>query len=115
KLLTVGASPLTVQPEYAGEVRARTESRLGFRVPGKILQRQAELGQRVRAGQLLAQLDARDFELAATAARAQVSAAQTQRDLAAADAKRFETLRAQNFISGAEMERRQASLKAAQA
>lgn len=115
KLLTVGTNPLTAQPEYAGEVRARTESRLGFRVPGKILQRQAELGQRVRAGQLLAQLDARDFELAATAARAQVSAAQTQRDLAAADAKRFEALRAQNFISGAEMERREASLKAAQA
>lgn len=115
KLLTVGASPLTAQPEYAGEVRARTESRLGFRVPGKILQRQAELGQRVRAGQLLAQLDARDFELAATAARAQVSAAQTQRDLAAADAKRYQALQAQNFISGAEMERREAALKAAQA
>lgn len=115
KLLTVGVSPLTAQLEYAGEVRARTESRLGFRVPGKILQRQAELGQRVRAGQLLAQLDPRDFELAATAARAQVSAAQTQRDLAAADARRYEALKVQNFISGAELERREASLKAAQA
>lgn len=115
KLLTVGVSPLTAQVEYAGEVRARTESRLGFRVPGKILQRQAELGQRVRAGQLLAQLDPRDFELAATAARALVSAAQTQRDLAAADARRYGALKAQNFISGAELERREASLKAAQA
>lgn len=115
KLLTVGVSPLTAQVEYAGEVRARTESRLGFRVPGKILQRQAELGQRVRAGQLLAQLDPRDFELAVTAARAQVSAAQTQRDLTAADARRYEALKAQNFISGAELERREASLKAAQA
>lgn len=115
KLLTVGMAPLTAQLEYAGEVRARTESRLGFRVPGKILQRQAELGQRVRAGQLLAQLDPRDFDLAAAAARAQVSAARTQRDLTAADAKRYEALKAQNFISGAELERRQASLKAAQA
>lgn len=115
KLLTVGVAPLTARVEYAGEVRARTESRLGFRVPGKILQRQAELGQRVRAGQLLAQLDLRDFELAATAAQAQVSAARTQRDLAAADAKRYEALKAQNFISSAELERRQASLQAAQA
>lgn len=115
KLLTVGLAPLTTQLEYAGEVRARTESRLGFRVPGKILQRQAELGQRVRAGQLLAELDPRDFELAATAARAQVSAAQTQRDLAEADAKRYRTLKAQNFISGAELERREASVKSAQA
>ncbi|MGP1629713.1 MAG: efflux RND transporter periplasmic adaptor subunit [Giesbergeria sp.] len=115
KLTTVGVAPLTAQVEYAGEVRARTESRLGFRVPGKILRRQAELGQRVRAGQILAELDPRDFQLAATAARAQVSAAQTQRDLAAADAKRYATLKEQNFISGAELERRQASLKAAQA
>ncbi|MBX3633146.1 MAG: efflux RND transporter periplasmic adaptor subunit [Simplicispira sp.] len=115
KLLTVGTAPLTAQVAYAGEVRARTESRLGFRVPGKILQRQAELGQRVHAGQLLAQLDPRDFELAAAAARAQVSAARTQRDLAAADAQRYEALKAQNFISGAELERRHASLKAAQA
>jgi RND family efflux transporter MFP subunit len=44
-----------------------------------------------------------------------VSAAQSQRDLAAAEFKRFEALKAQNFISGAELERREASLKAADA
>jgi RND family efflux transporter MFP subunit len=69
----------------------------------------------VVAGQLLAVLDAKDFELAASAAQAQVSAAQSQRDLALADFKRFEALKAQNFISGAELERREASLKAADA
>ena len=115
KLLTVGTAPLHAQLEYAGEVRARTESRLGFRVAGKILQRQAELGQRVRAGQVLAQLDPQDFRLAAQAAQAQASAAQTQRDLAAADFKRYAALKAQNFISGAELERREASLKSTQA
>uniref|UniRef100_UPI003F8562AB efflux RND transporter periplasmic adaptor subunit n=1 Tax=Alicycliphilus soli TaxID=3228789 RepID=UPI003F8562AB len=115
KLLTVGVSPRQMQLEYAGEVRARVESRLGFRVPGKIVQRQAELGQRVRAGQVLAQLDARDYELATQAARAQVAAATTQRDLAAADFERFSKLKAQNFISGAELDRREAQLKAAQA
>ena len=115
KLLTVGSAPLRAQLEYAGEVRARTESRLGFRVAGKILQRQAELGQRVRAGQLLAQLDPQDYRLAAQAAQAQVAAAQTQRDLAAADFKRYAALTAQNFISGAELERREASVKSAQA
>jgi RND family efflux transporter MFP subunit len=44
-----------------------------------------------------------------------VSAAQSQRDLAVAEFKRFEALKAQNFISGAELERREASLKAADA
>ncbi len=115
KLLTVGATPLHAQLEYAGEVRARTETRLGFRVAGKISRRQAELGQRVRAGQVLAQLDPQDYRLAAQAAQAQVSAALTQRDLAAADFKRYAALKAQNFISGAELERREASLKSAQA
>ena len=37
--------------EYAGEVRARTESRLGFRVGGKIVRRDADLGDNVKAGQ----------------------------------------------------------------
>lgn len=115
KLLTVGVGAMQSTLEYSGEVRARVESRLGFRVAGKIVQRQAELGQRVKAGQVLAQLDPRDYQLAADAARAQLASATTQRDLAAADFKRFQALKDQNFISGAELERRAATLKAAQA
>lgn len=115
KLLTVGANALQAQQEYAGEVRARTESRLGFRVAGKIMQRPAELGAHVRPGELLAQLDPQDYQLAAQAAQAQVTAAQTQQELAAADYQRYARLQAQNFISGAELERRETTLKAAQA
>lgn len=115
KLLEVGVGAVDAQLEYAGEVRARVESRLGFRVAGKLISRQVELGQQVKAGQLLAQLDAQDYRLAAEAARAQVSAATTQRDLAAADLQRYRALKAQNFISGAELERREATLKSAQA
>ena len=115
KVITVSASGLTQQQEFAGEVRPRVEARLGFRVGGKIVQRRAEVGQHVKAGTVLAQLDAQDFRLAADASRAQVAAATTQRDLAAADYRRFVTLREQNFISGAELERRETALKAAQA
>ena len=91
------------------------ESRLGFQVAGKVLQRPAEQGQRVTAGQLLALIDAKDYLLGAQAAAAQVVSAQSQRDLAAAEYKRFETLKAQNFISGAELDRRESALKAAEA
>ncbi|MGY8903622.1 MAG: efflux RND transporter periplasmic adaptor subunit [Burkholderiales bacterium] len=115
KVITVGLGDYQSGREYAGEVRARVESRLGFRVAGKLLKRQAELGQHVKAGQVLAQLDAKDYQLAADAAKAQVAAAATNRDLAAADFKRFKELREQNFISGAELERRETTLKAAQA
>lgn len=115
KLMTVSRSAVQSQSGYAGEVRARTESRLGFRVGGKLVQRPVEVGQRVVPGQLLAQLDAQDLALAAQAAQAQIVAAQTQRDLAAADLKRFSDLKAQGFVSGAEIERRQAALDAADA
>ena len=115
KLLTVGEGQIESTQEYSGDVRARIESRLGFRVAGKITKREVELGQRVKAGQVLARLDARDYQLSADAARAQLSSATTQRDLAQANAQRFRTLRAQNFISAAEMERYEASLKSAQA
>ena len=115
KLLTVGEGQIEAAQEFAGDVRARVESRLGFRVGGKIIKREVELGQRVKAGQVLARLDARDYQLSAEAARAQVTSAATQRDLAQANVQRFRALRAQNFISAAEMERYEANLKATQA
>jgi len=115
KLLKVSASAVEARHEYAGEVRARVESRLGFRVGGKLVQRPVEVGQRVQAGQLLAQIDANDLTLASQAAQAQVSLAQSQRDLAAADLKRYLDLKAQGFVSGADIERRQATLQAAEA
>lgn len=114
KVLTVAIDRSESRLEFAGEVRPRVESRLGFRVAGKIIRRQAELGQRVKAGQVLAQLDPQDYRLAADAARAQVAAAATNRELAAADFGRYKALRDQNFISGAELERRETALKAAQ-
>jgi membrane fusion protein, multidrug efflux system len=115
KLVEVGTGAFSTRYEYAGEVRAQAESRLGFRVGGKIIKRQADLGRRVKAGQVLAQLDPQDFRLAAESARAQVAAATTNRDLAAADFKRYQELKSQNFISGAELERRETALKSAEA
>ena len=115
KIMTVALGDMGAQFEFAGEVRPQVESVLGFRVAGKILQRQAELGQRVKVGQVLAQLDPQDYKLATDAARAQVAAAVTNRDLANADYKRYKELKDQNFISSAELERRDSTLKAAQA
>ena len=115
KVLTVGASASSFDLEFSGEVRARVESTLGFRVGGKLIARQAELGQRVKAGQLLAQIDPQDYRVAADAAAAQLIAAQSNRDVAAADLKRYQNLFEQGFISAAELERRQANDKAAHA
>lgn len=115
KLMRVEAATLGGTSEYAGEVRARTETRLGFRVAGKLVERPAQVGQTVKAGQLLARLDAQDYALGVQSATAAQQAAQTQRDLAAADLKRYVELKNQGFVSGAEIERREATLRAAEA
>jgi membrane fusion protein, multidrug efflux system len=115
KVITVGLQAPASTLEYAGEVRARVESRLGFRVGGKLLDRSVEPGQHVKAGQLLARLDPQDLKLAADAARAQLAAARTSHALAAADFKRYQALKDQDFISGAELERRDAVVQAARA
>lgn len=114
---TVTISPQTAggTHEFAGEVRARTESRLGFRVGGKIVRRAADLGDTVKAGQVLAQLDPQDLQLGQESARAALTAAQVNLDQAAADFRRFKDLRDQGFISSAELERRETTLKSAQA
>ena len=115
KVMTVGAAASDLGLEFSGDIRARFETSLGFRVAGKLLNRSVELGQRVKLGQELAQIDPQDYRLAAQATAAQVLVAQTNRDLAEADLKRYQDLFTQGFISAAELERRQASFKAAQA
>ncbi len=115
RTLTIAPQTAGGTHEYAGEVRARTESRLGFRVGGKIVRRAADLGDVVKAGQVLAQLDPQDLQLGQESARAALSAAQVNLDQAAADFRRFKDLRDQGFISSAELERRETTLKSAQA
>lgn len=101
--------------EYAGEVKARTESRLSFRVGGKMLKRLVDLGDTVKAGQVLAQLDAQDLRLGQDAARATVAAAQASYDQSAADFKRYKELSEKGFIGPAELDRREMAMKTAHA
>lgn len=115
RTMTVGVDTAGGAREFAAEVRARVESRLGFRVAGKMVAREVELGQSVRAGQVLARLDATDLKLGQDAALAASRAAQSNYDLAAAEFARYQTLREQGFISALELERRATALKAQQA
>ena len=111
----VSASAASTSHEYAAEVKARVESRLSFRVNGQLLSRSVNLGDQVKAGQVLARIDAQDLKLAEAAAAAGVAAARTNRDQMGADYKRFVDLQRQGFISTAELERRDSAFKAAQA
>jgi multidrug efflux system membrane fusion protein len=113
RTVVLEAGEAAEQREYSAEVRARTESRLAFRVPGKVLERKVGLGDAVKKGQTLMRLDPADLKLAAEAAQAQLRAAKSNRDSQAADMKRFRDLHAQGFISSAELERRNAAYEAA--
>ena len=115
RVITIGESAAQNVATYAGDVRARHEVRLSFRVGGKIVERLVEVGSKVRGGQPVARLDAADLALAAASAQAQAVALETERNLAAAELKRYRELREKNFISQAEYERRAASLEAAAA
>ncbi|CAB1367445.1 Efflux transporter periplasmic adaptor subunit [Denitratisoma oestradiolicum] len=106
--LVVGTGAARVRQEYSGEVRARQEATLSFRVGGKLLARLVDPGATVRAGQPLARLDDAD-------AAQQYAQAAAQRDLAAADLGRFRELREQNFVSPAALEAREVTYRAAEA
>ena len=115
RALVLSSTNLGVQAEFSGEVRPRVESRLGFRVGGKIAARKVDVGDVVKRGQVLMQLDPQDLRLSAAQAGASLRAAETTRDLAKADLKRYQELRAQNFVSQAVLDEKQSALRAAQA
>ena len=98
---------------YSGEVRPRVESRLGFRVAGKIVRRVVDVGATVKAGQVLAALDPRDLQLQNASAEAQLAATRTDVATADADLRRHRELQGQGFISGALLEQKQNAAAAA--
>lgn len=97
-----------------GEVRPRVESRVGFRVAGKIARRLVQAGDTVRKGQLLAQLDPQDLAPAIESALANIETASADLRLAVAERDRVQALRAKDFVSQAQVDRAQAQMDAAQ-
>ncbi|HET7064426.1 MAG TPA: biotin/lipoyl-binding protein, partial [Rudaea sp.] len=100
---------------YSGDVHARYESQLGFRVAGKIRARLVDVGAHVQAGQSLAELDPLDLNLQVASAQATLSSAQANRDLAQAERNRYHALLDKHFISQTQFDTQENTLKAAQA
>lgn len=115
RAVTVAPEKVSVVAEFPGEVRARVESRLGFRVSGKIIARKVEVGTAVKRGQLLMQLDPQDLKLAQDQANAQLRAAESNLALAKSEYARYQDLRQKNFVSAAVLESKETAYRSAQA
>ena len=100
---------------YPGEVHARFESALGFRVAGKIRARRVDVGAHVTRDQVLAELDPQDLVLAASSAQASLASAQAALQLARSEHDRYKTLFDRNFVSQFDLEAKSNALEAARA
>jgi RND family efflux transporter MFP subunit len=92
--------------DFVGVVRARYESDLSFRVAGKMIARKVNVGDHVRAGDIIAELDPQDLQLESQSAEAEFAAATSNLDQAAADLKRYTQLKERGFASNADYDRK---------
>jgi len=107
-IFVIGATDSAQSHLYSGEVRARHETVLGFRLGGKMVARNVEAGERVRPGQVLARLDPADSRL-------QESAAAAQYRLAEDELKRYRELRDKGFVSQSALDAKETAFEAAAA
>ena len=99
---------------FAGEVHAREESPLSFRIGGNLVRRNVDAGAQVRRGDVLAVLDPGDMQLQAQAAQAQLAAAEAERVRARGDRDRYARLVGQQLVSQSAYAAQVAAYKAAE-
>ena len=97
--ITIAKPAQALERAFTGIISARVQSNLGFRVPGKVIERLVDVGQNVRAGQPLMRLDQKDLDLALTAAENAVAAAHALAVQAKADDARYRQLAADGWVA----------------
>ena len=95
----------SAEQTYTGIVRARYETDLAFRVGGKIISRQVEIGQRVKAGAVLFRMDPTDYRLAVKAAEADLDAAEAEVVQSRAEDERIGRLQNSGAASTSEVDK----------
>lgn len=114
KAITISAEQSSLIDEFSGEIKPKIESKLGFRVNGKIISRKVDVGDRVVPKQVLMQLDAQDLKLVQQQADSALKAAISNRDLALAELKRYQELREKNFVNQATLDAKNTAYQSAQ-
>lgn len=115
KTVRISPEPIEATLNLPGEVRARHEAPLAFRVGGKIIECKVSLGDTVRRGHVLARLEPNDYELAAQTGAAGEAEARSASILADSELARYRNLREKGFVSAAALDQKQAAAEAAHA
>jgi RND family efflux transporter MFP subunit len=105
----------TAASAFDGAVEAVRQTVIASQVAGAVVQLDARVGDRVKAGQVLLRIDARAADQSASASRAQVQAARASLDVATKEFARQQQLFQSSFISRAALDRAEAEFKATQA
>jgi RND family efflux transporter MFP subunit len=116
-LVRIETVEISVQSErsFTGIVAARVQSDLGFRVPGKVLERLVDAGQTVRRGQALMRIDATDLRLAMRGQEEAVAAAKARARQTADDEARLRGLVGAGAVSTSAYDKAKAAAEAARA
>lgn len=115
RVVTVEERPGGETVKLTGNVQARDDVSLAFRVGGQLIERTVNIGDRVRGGQVVARLDAQTERNAVDAARANLAAAMARLVEARNTVQRYEPLLERGFVARAQFDRAVEARDAAQA
>lgn len=110
-VMTVDSRTTMPPTTFVGDVRPRYVSAQGFRISGKIIERNVEVGDLVNKGQLLAKLDNTDTSLSLKVAQAQVRVVEADLAIMRAKLDRQRKLFERNFISEHALETHEAAFR----
>jgi RND family efflux transporter MFP subunit len=111
---TVDKRDLDGGVSLTGNVQARTEVNLAFRIDGRLVERAVGVGDTVRRGQLVARLDAENEQSALQSAQAQLAGARARLEEARSNYNRLKSLVAERAVSQALFEQSEAAFRSAE-
>jgi len=114
RVITIERRTVGDSVSLTGRVQAQSEVNQSFRIDGRLIERNVDIGDRVRPGQLLARLDQMNEDSSLQSARAQLAAAQAQGIEARNTFNRMRDLLAENAVSRASFEQAESMLKVTQ-
>jgi RND family efflux transporter MFP subunit len=112
-VLTLGAQAVSTGYEIDGVVEAVRQATVSAQATGRVASLLVKVGDKVRAGQVLATIDDRDTQTGVVRSQAQVAQAEAELANAQAHVQRTRDLRQQGFVSQAALDVAESQYKAA--